>query len=70
MYAIKDLDSQKYYQTPAEASWYDSLGGARLYKSALSAKKKAIEYAGISVSYPGNRNLVVVKVEIKEIKEI
>lgn len=66
VFAIKDTKSRLFYQQkPRTAGWYDSLHGARFYIERGRAER-TIKGGDHHVTYPGNRNLIVVSIMLTE----
>ena len=66
VFAIKDTKSCLFYQQkPRTAGWYDSLHGARFYIERGRAER-TIKGGDHHVTYPGNRNLIVVSIMLTE----
>lgn len=67
-YAIKDLNTNEYYrQRLGSNSWYTfDINESRLYGNKQQAQR-TIDNNDHHVSYPGNRNLMVIKIKLVEI---
>lgn len=66
-YAIKDLNTHQYYRQRAGDGWYsDNLDHARLFASEKAAQR-TISQGNHNVTYPGDRNLCVVEVQLVEV---
>lgn len=66
-YAIKDLKRDEYYrQRPSHEGWYSAdIGTCRVYGN-FDAAMATINRGNHNVSYPYDRRLVVVSIEITE----
>lgn len=67
-YAIKDLNTKEYYrQRVGSDGWYSSdINTSRLYGKEKQAQK-TIDDNEHHVSFPGNRNLVIVEIALVEV---
>jgi len=67
-YIIKDLNTKEYYrQRLGPNGWYGlDINASRVYREEKQAQK-TIDDNGHHVSYPDNRDLVIIEVELVEI---
>jgi len=67
-YAIKDLNTDEYYrQRLGSKGWYSfDINESRLYGNKKQAQR-TIDNNDHHVSYPGNRNLIIVEIKLVEV---